>query len=220
VAAVVGDVMRRAGVVLSRAGERVGNHWLTYNPWLFRHFHERAVANAPGVIRAIDAVFPHRVRLLDVGAGSGAFAAEAQRRGKHVVACEHSRAGRKMAGRQGVRCHPFDLERDPPVALSGSFDLALCLEVAEHLPEHLGVRLVRFLSVAAPVVVFSAAQPGQGGTGHVNERPKAHWIDAFASAGMRFDAGRSTALAERFEAERVVDYLVRNVIVVRDEDDV
>jgi SAM-dependent methyltransferase len=209
--------VRRSGSLLSRAGERVGSHWLTYNPWLFRHFHDRAVANAPGVMRAIDAVLPGHDRLLDVGAGSGAFAAEAQRRGRQVVACEHSRAGRRMASRQGVRCYPFDLEREPPVPFSGSFDLAYCFEVAEHLPEELGMRLVRFLSASAPLVVFTAAQPGQGGTGHVNERPKAHWIRAFERAGMRFDAGCSTTLAERLEEERVVDYLVRNVIVVRDD---
>ncbi|TQE98475.1 MAG: class I SAM-dependent methyltransferase [Spiribacter salinus] len=61
-----------------------------------------------------------------------------------------------------------------------SFDLSIALEVAEHLPECFADHFVRLLTDAAPVVMFSAAIPGQGGTHHVNERWQSYWCEKFA----------------------------------------
>src|SRR5579872_3567235 len=47
------------------------------------------------------------------------------------------------------------------------FTLALCLEVAEHLSPERAPSLVQDLVDLAPVVVFSAAVPGQGGVAHL-----------------------------------------------------
>ena len=59
-------------------------------------------------------------------------------------------------------------------------DLAICLEVAEHLPPEIAESLVARLTEASSFVVFSAAQPGQGGTYHINERPVEYWVEEFA----------------------------------------
>lgn len=67
------------------------------------------------------------------------------------------------------------------------FDTAVCLEVAEHLPAVSGAHLVAELVRLAPVVVFSAAMPRQGGTGHVNCQPPAYWADLFADHGYSCD---------------------------------
>lgn len=69
------------------------------------------------------------------------------------------------------------------VRLGRSFDLALCLEVAEHLPAEAGAVLVETLTRHAPAVLFSAAIPGQGGTDHVNEAWPEVWQWHFAKAG-------------------------------------
>jgi SAM-dependent methyltransferase len=65
----------------------------------------------------------------------------------------------------------------------GRFDLALSLEVAEHLsPEH-AVGFVESLCKLAPAIVFSAAIPGQGGTNHVNEQWPTYWEALFNRNG-------------------------------------
>ena len=46
------------------------------------------------------------------------------------------------------------------------------------------VRFVEFLTGLAPVVVFSAATPGQTGTGHINEQWPVYWQSAFHEHGM------------------------------------
>ena len=60
------------------------------------------------------------------------------------------------------------------------FDLAVCLEVAEHLSPKSGPTLVKWLSKVAPIIVFAAAVPGQGGHGHINLRPRDYWHYEFS----------------------------------------
>lgn len=70
-----------------------------------------------------------------------------------------------------------------PCIVYEKFDLAMSLEVAEHLPDRFGRQLVDILCRCAPFVLFSAATPGQGGWGHVNERPHEWWDANFADHG-------------------------------------
>ena len=60
------------------------------------------------------------------------------------------------------------------------FDLAISLEVAEHVDPRHAREFVRTLTELAPVVLFSAAVPGQGGLDHVNEQWPDYWRDLFA----------------------------------------
>lgn len=70
-----------------------------------------------------------------------------------------------------------------PFSLGRRFDLAISLEVAEHLPEAAAQGFVASLTRLAPVVLFSAAIPGQGGPGHVNEQWQEYWRSKFSAAG-------------------------------------
>jgi len=70
-----------------------------------------------------------------------------------------------------------------PFDVPGTFDMALSLEVAEHLPAEAADRLVETLTRLAPVVLFSAAIPNQGGVHHVNERWQSYWADRFRARG-------------------------------------
>jgi hypothetical protein len=70
----------------------------------------------------------------------------------------------------------FDLKR--------KFDLVQSLEVAEHLPNAASRRFVEALIThSRGLVFFSAAVPGQGGEGHVNEQPYEFWRELFRSFG-------------------------------------
>lgn len=61
------------------------------------------------------------------------------------------------------------------------FDLAISLEVAEHLTSEFAEPFIQHLVTAAPIVLFSAAIPGQGGTHHVNEQWQDYWREIFQS---------------------------------------
>jgi SAM-dependent methyltransferase len=188
---------------LSSLGERTGVGWLTYNPLQMLIYHRYALREAPGVIRAFEEVFPQAQRYVDVGCGSGAYAAEAIRRGHPTVGLERSAAGRLLAKRQGVDSRRFDFRDASPMLDDAPFELAYSFEVAEHLPAELGQSLVDVLCSIAPTVVFSAALPGQGGVGHINEQPPEYWHAKFAASNFHHDPSTTHALRDNFAASGV-----------------
>ena len=195
-------------------GEKLGSQALLYNPLVFTWYHRVALANAPAVVQTFELIFPRAHRCIDIGAGTGTYAAALRHRGFEAVACERSRVGRLYARRQGVPCVPFDLSREPPAQVAEGFDLAYCFEVAEHVPPESAARLVGFVATQAPVAVFTAAPPGQGGTGHVHERPKGYWITQFARAGMRYRPDVSEAVSSAFARHgATAPWLIANVMV-------
>jgi SAM-dependent methyltransferase len=68
-----------------------------------------------------------------------------------------------------------------PLRFQRAFELAISLEVAEHLPENAADDFVASLVRLAPIVLFSAAAPYQGGQNHVNEQWPGYWAERFAA---------------------------------------
>lgn len=120
------------------------------------------------------------LRVIDVGCGEGWWADQFARLGCEVIGID----GEYVQGSPlGDRFIPHDLTRTMPEHLHGRFDLAVSLEVAEHLPEWRARTFVEELCELAPVVLFSAAIPGQGGTGHINEQWPSYWVELFDENG-------------------------------------
>lgn len=76
---------------------------------------------------------------------------------------------------------PHDLKH--PLVIQRRFDLAMSLEVAEHLPGECAETFVDSLIRLAPIVMFSGAIPFQGGVGHVNEQWPTYWARLFGQRG-------------------------------------
>jgi hypothetical protein len=72
-----------------------------------------------------------------------------------------------------------------PLDVTERFDLAVSLEVAEHLPPACGEAFVAELVKLAPAILFSAAIPFQGGVDHLNEQWQSYWARLFADRGYR-----------------------------------
>jgi Methyltransferase domain len=70
-----------------------------------------------------------------------------------------------------------------PVTLDRKYDLAICLEVAEHLPASSASTLVESITQASDLILFSAAIPNQGGTHHINEQWQDYWVALFGQRG-------------------------------------
>ncbi|MEX0775881.1 MAG: class I SAM-dependent methyltransferase [Phycisphaeraceae bacterium] len=70
-----------------------------------------------------------------------------------------------------------------PIELDRTFDLAMSLEVAEHLKPERAASFVADLCRLSPLVLFSAAIPHQGGTDHINEQWPAYWAEHFHNVG-------------------------------------
>ncbi|MCX6856070.1 MAG: class I SAM-dependent methyltransferase [Verrucomicrobia bacterium] len=67
------------------------------------------------------------------------------------------------------------------------FDLVLCLEVAEHLPQSAANTLIDTLTAHADTIFFSAACPNQAGEGHLNCQWPQWWQGLFNERGFTCD---------------------------------
>ncbi len=89
------------------------------------------------------------------------------------------------------KAHFIEADLARPLALPQRYDMAVCLEVAEHVQTQSAAVLVQSLVQAADVIVFGAAIPLQGGYGHINEQWPSWWRDHFAALGYQpFDLVR------------------------------
>ena len=70
-----------------------------------------------------------------------------------------------------------------PLQIDRRFDLAVSLEVAEHLPPSSSEQFVASLVGLADIILFSAAIPRQRGSEHVNERWQSWWAARFGEHG-------------------------------------
>ena len=120
--------------------------------------------------------------IIDVGCGAGHWLAAAIELGvQDVLGVDGSwvRESQLAIPREKLVVH--DLATS--LKIGRRFDLALSLEVAEHLPASSARGFVQSLSEVADVVVFSAALPGQGGRHHVNEQWPEYWAGLFKQFG-------------------------------------
>ncbi|MDY6994897.1 MAG: class I SAM-dependent methyltransferase [Pseudomonadota bacterium] len=72
-----------------------------------------------------------------------------------------------------------------PLEIEKKFDLAISLEVAEHLSSEYAELFVKTLTRVSNVILFSAAIPFQGGTKHFNEQWQSYWAKLFLEKGFR-----------------------------------
>lgn len=183
-------------------------------PYDATFFEREATAAGIGAREILPLVFARYAHqdVIDVGCGVGAWCVEAMRLG-----------ARYACGIDGEWAEPSrlpgdwlfaarDLSTDPLPHVDA--DLAICLETAEHLPPARGPSLVRELCMLSPVVLWSAAVPGQGGEGHINERPHAYWEGLFAANGYDLDDFVRPAIAGKLF---VPVWYRNNVMVFRRE---
>ena len=141
-------------------------------------------ATLPGVRESAERVIPFVADLfsfrsvVDVGAGAHAPWVEAFRDlGYSATAVEHP----DTPNLSDTPRIDHDLTLDIEIGVRA--DLAICLEVGEHLEVEYAVRLVEKLTHAADTVVFGAAIPGQPGPGHVNCQWPDYWAAKFRERG-------------------------------------
>jgi SAM-dependent methyltransferase len=108
------------------------------------------------------------------------------------------------------KAHFVEAVLEQPLDLGRRFDLAICLEVAEHVREESARTLIESLCKAADVVVFGAAIPLQAGYGHINEQWPSYWRAHFEALGYRpYDLVRP-----RHWTDRAIHYWYRQNMFV------
>lgn len=150
-----------------------------------------------------------RASVADIGCGTGTFLAASG--ASYQFGIEGDWVKPQMLDAPGIIFESRDLEQrftGPKV------DLLLSLEVAEHLSPGRAESFVADLVAMAPAILFSAAIPGQGGVGHINEQWPSFWAALFAAHGRKpYDVLR----ARMWTDEAIPAWYRQNAILFLDD---
>jgi len=120
--------------------------------------------------------------VLDVGCGRGYWLKAWQELGSEtLVGWEGSWIDASQMIDPGIQLKVVDLNQR--LEVDRKFDLAMSLEVAEHLAVESAELFVSGLASSSDLVLFSAAYPNQGGRNHFNEQPPSYWAALFKQHG-------------------------------------
>lgn len=206
-------VLRRFKVFVRDVLARHASRGDIYNSSYYEYVDAEASRSA-GVIVSFIVEDARPQSLVDIGCGTGALLCEARMHGLATRGYEYSPAALAVCHSRGLDVRSFDLEADSSLAIDDRWDVAVCLEVAEHIPPAAGDRLVVLLAASSDVVYFSAAVPGQGGgVDHINEQPHAYWIERFEREGLRIDPRRTAAMRTALSAGGAAGFYAANVMV-------
>lgn len=180
----------------------------TYDSAFFAHLANESLRSARIVVPlVVELISPTSV--LDVGCGPGAWLQALKENGVEVICgLDGDYLDRSTLLIDKEQFFAVDLTQ--PIRLDREYDLALCIEVAEHLPARHARNLIEQLTTAAPVVLFSAAIPGQGGTNHINEQWPLYWRERFAERDwVMLDAFRPFIRDD----PRIAPYIRQNLVL-------
>jgi SAM-dependent methyltransferase len=152
-----------------------------YPPSFFAELATTSRASAREVVPLILDLLGVR-SVVDVGCGTGLWLAAFREHGvEDVIGVDAEDVPLEALQIPHDRFRQADLAQ--PLRLPRTFDLAISLEVAEHLPPEAAEGFIESLVRLAPLVVFSAAVPLQGGFRHLNEQWPDYWAEKFAHRG-------------------------------------
>lgn len=138
---------------------------------------------SPGSYKTAQAFFKYLFNfykpnsLIDFGAGLGTWLQAAQELGvEHLQAIEGEWVKPKVQN-SNLNYTFHDMQKS--YKTEQKFDLAMSLEVAEHLSLERADSFIGDICQTANLVMFGAAMKHQGGQGHINEQNQSYWIKLF-----------------------------------------
>lgn len=166
-----------------------------------------SVSSAQHILSVMFELLPHD-SVVDFGCGTGTWLWVAKALGaKKILGIDGDYVPRSLLMIPEDTFRAADLQED--IQLEQKFDLAMSLEVAEHLDEKYADVFVNSLCRSADTILFSAAHPGQGGDGHLNEQPAEYWIEKFVSHGFVYEE-----IKDKFEGNDKIEFWYRDNIML------
>lgn len=141
---------------------------------------------ADGSLRSAEKIVPKVIEIfnptsvIDFGCGTGAWLSVFKKNGiENIHGLDTSNDGHEL-----ILDSEFELiNLGFPYIPQYKYDLAVSLEVAEHISEEYADNFVKSVARSANNILWSAAVPGQRGLNHINEQWPHYWVSKFKDLG-------------------------------------
>ena len=156
-----------------------------YNDQFYKSLTDGSYISAKHYISILSSLLIKPQKVVDVGCGRGPWLKAFSESGaKELVGIDGDWVRQEHMLDKKIRFYSVDFSssviKNP---VNKKFDLAMSLEVAEHLKPEQAITFVNYLTSFSEIILFSAAFSGQGGTDHFNERPHSYWAKIFIKKG-------------------------------------
>lgn len=155
--------------------------------------------------------------VIDYGCGCGWILLYLKKLGaERIFGIEPSAAAMEVQMNSVVRENVLQEYLHKPLEISFEyFDMAVCIEVAEHIEGIFSDILVSNITDRSDFLIFSAAPPGQDGVGHVNEQPWEYWSNKFHNIGFVEKEEETATIQQHLRKNRVKSWYSNNIRVLR-----
>jgi len=175
--------------------------------WHKKHVHESAMRCMDWYI---DKYKPTSV--IDFGCGIGSYLESCSNHGVMFGGIEISEHALKFMS-DSVKPYVDIMDCTEDFGQIGRFDTVISFETAEHIePEGTNQFILNLVNATGKTLLFTAAPPGQEGTGHINCRPKEFWIMELSDLLIYNDI-LTGEISEAWEKLGAPWYIVKNLMV-------
>jgi len=148
----------------------------------YENRHQKTLYSAQTIISHIFQIVPTINSVVDLGCGVGTWLSVFKDKGVNdILGIDGDWVDKNLLKIPLEYFQSAELNR--AIRLNRKFDMAISLEVAEHLPPECAHIFVNSLVKLSDIVVFSAAIPEQGGKNHINEQWPDYWVKLFCDNG-------------------------------------
>ena len=192
-----------------------------YSSTYYLYVDKEAQKSAYAITQMILMLFSPK-SIIDIGCGTGALLNEIRNTLEHAstekIRCyglEYSETAIEVCRSRKLNVDKFDIESNlSNIDKVDIYDVAISLEVAEHISPDAGNSLVRLLCAKSKNIVFSAATPGQGGgVDHINEQPHEYWIERFNLFRYQINIESTKTLRDFLRKNQAASFYSENIMI-------
>lgn len=142
--------------------------------------------------------------VLDIGCGPGHFVESLRDKGLNATGLD---IDERVIGKSY-------LQQKSLFDMTEAAEVTMCIEVAEHIEnKHSDTIVDKVYAATEKTLIWTAAQVGQGGIGHINCQPKEYWAEKLVNKGFVRNTEKENQLLEFIKQGPYMGWFINNLMI-------